>query len=329
VVLGALLLVAALAAALVLWPEGGEPPATDEDAASPGTTTGPTWAPLPPPPGPVPDAPGVTEHRGELWVVGGDGSTESFAYDPDTEEWRTAPPLPRDVHHGSLVSDGTSLWLVGGLHGADEALKSVYRLTDEPAGWQEGPALPEPRFSGAAVWDGDRVVFAGGTPSIARRNRLGAADVWALPEDGDRWVEVGQLSQGREHLAAATDAVGTAWFLGGVEVVSGEFFADVDLVIGSSVTAGPPLDAPRHGVAAVWTAETGPCAMGGSTTLPNEADKIRLTTVECPGGGDRYPWPALPEATYNAGGAVLGRTVYVVGGTTDSESQAWLRLSLP
>jgi len=322
-VLGALLLVAALAAALVLWPEGGEPPATDEDAASPETTAGPTWAVLAPPAGSFPDAPGVTAHRGELWVVGGGGSSESLAYRPDTGKWRSAPGLPQAVSHGSLVSDGTSLLLIGGLDGEDEALQVVYRLSDEETGWQEGPSLPEPRFSGAAAWDGDRVVFGGGASALTER--AAASDIWTL--QGDEWAEVAQLSQAREHVAAATDGAGTVWFLGGVDVASERLFADVDLLVGSSVTTGPPLAAPRQGVAAVWTPDSGPCAMGGSTIRPN-VPAVRVTTVECPDAADRHPWPALPEATYNATGVVLDQTVYLLGGSTE-DGPAGLQLALP
>ena len=326
VALGAGGLVAALAATVWLWPTDGDPPGSDDGSGSGGTGTEPAWAPLTPPVAQALDAPGVTEHQGEIWVVGGAGSRESYSYDPTTGEWQTEAPLPREVHHTSLVSDGTSLLLIGGLDEDNQGLDSVYRLTDDGAGWVEGPLLPEPRFSGAAAWDGDRVVFGGGAPALsADVNRVAASDVWTLQDD--EWVDLGQpLTRAREHLAAATDGAGTVWFLGGAEVASGSLFAAVDVVNGSSVTAGPPLEAPRRqGMAAMWTPDTGPCAFGGSTALPS-VPKVRVATVECPDAADRHPWPPLPEATYQAGAVALGTTVYVVGGTTDGLEPVWFQL---
>ena len=58
--------------------------------------------------------------------------------------------------------------------------------------------------------------------------------------------------------------------------VSGE----VDEVHGSTVDQGGSLPKAVQGMTAVWTSASGVCAIGGSTTLPNDYAKP-LATVAC------------------------------------------------
>ena len=114
--------------------------------------------------------------------------------------------------------------------------------------------------------------------------------------------------------AAATDGKGRIWFVGGQEHEPRKIYADVEVLHGNKVSDSTPIRTAVQGAAAVWTPDTGTCVFGGSTvpqTKPIEPAML-LAKVQCLEGTDPG-WPDLPEARYNAGAAVIGSTVYVVG----------------
>jgi hypothetical protein len=102
------------------------------------------------------------------------------------------------------------------------------------------------------------------------------------------------------------------WFVGGADVSVGTVSEEVDKVKGSTVAASDSLQTPVQGLAAVWTSSSGVCAIGGSTTLPNDyADPT--ATVECQRG---KAWPVFPQPTGLATSTTLNTTAYVIAGTT-------------
>jgi hypothetical protein len=273
------------------------------------------WEPAQPPHGMLFGAAGVASHRGELWLAGGETSGDDLtsvkSFDPLSGRWTDRPELPEPITHAALVSDGEWLYLIGGIiKGSDNrVLDTVYRLDDPARAWTLDGSLPEPRMSGAAAWDGERIVFAGGVASTEEGSRTPSADVWSL--ERGRWREHEPLQEAREHLAAATDGNGTVWFIGGVDRPNTQVLDSVDEVRASTVTAATPIAVARQGLAAVWTAQTGPCGLGGATDAlgrePSEA-------VDCPEAASGAVVPPLPAARYVLGAAVLGDSIYVVGG---------------
>jgi N-acetylneuraminic acid mutarotase len=270
-------------------------------------------------------AAGVTAHKGELWVVGGQDANgkrdEVRVFNPQTNKWRNGPKLPEGISHAPLVSTGDKLYLLGGLTATKDddgvPLATVYSLdTENPGGtWIEEDKLPALRYGGAAAWDGQRLVFAGGADSFEPNTpRPAAADIWELR--GGRWESIDAgLQPARERMAAATDGKGTIWFVGGADHVPRKVYADVDVLSGNKVSDSTPIRTAVQGAAAIWTSETGACVFGGSTVLPNQPAKP-VAEVECLDGTDPG-WPDLPGARHNAGAAVIDHTVYVVGGTSD------------
>jgi hypothetical protein len=269
-------------------------------------------------------AAGVANHKGELWVVGGARPgdlprDEVRIFNPQTGAWRDGPRLPEAVQHAALVSAGEQLFLLGGLTRADpddlesplSSLRTVYRLDSPNGTWMVDAPLPEPRLAGAAAWDGHRLVFAGGAEQM--RPRQASADIWEL--ESGQWVTVGeQLRRSREHLAAVTDGDGTIWFVGGADVGRGTVIDDIDVLRGNTLDASPAISTAVEGAATIWTSGMGVCVFGGSTTLPN-AVPAPVDLVDCPGGSEPdLDWPLLPEPRAGAVAAVIGDTVYVVGG---------------
>jgi hypothetical protein len=253
--------------------------------------------------------PAAAAYKGQIWVVGGMG-TKVRVYDPASQKWRDGPPLPAGLSYGALASDGQRLYYMGGIKDSDKDWRgeqSVYVLDSPDGSWREGPPLPEPRYSGAAVWDGHRLVFGGGTRG--RTPRKATSAIWALTSGG--WQPIRNLPSPREKLAAASDGNGTVWFAGGADVSARTVSDEVDQLQGSTVKQLGPLPKPVQGLTAVWNSSSGACVIGGSTTLPN-ATKRPTATVTCRAG----TWPDIPQPTGLATSATLGDTAYVLAGST-------------
>lgn len=293
-------------------PPAGSPPATRPapPTAGPATTPEPwEWTTVPDAPVALTEVAGAA-HDGRGWVVGGllaDGTAASqvLAFDPLSDAWTQGPPLPRGIHHTSLVSTGDELYVVGGLEGdyPGAPTANVLRLDDDGRAWVPAPSLPEPRGAGAAAWDGRRLVYGGGLGPAGEV----ADDVWAL-EDG-AWRRLGSLSAEREHLAATSDGDGRTWFLGGRQIRLATNVGTVDVVDGDEIRGLDAELTPRSGVAAFWSAETGPCLAGGEGPAGTHAE------VECVGGdGDVQELPGLRVARHGLGAAVIDGVVYVLLG---------------
>jgi hypothetical protein len=270
-------------------------------------------------------AAGVAAHNGELWVVGGqDGNgkrDEVRVFNPQTNKWQNGPKLPEGISHAPLVSTGDKLYLLGGLtatkddDGVPQA--TVYSLdTEKPGGkWIEADKLPAPRYGGAAAWDGQRLVFAGGAESFEPNTpRPAMADIWELKSGKWESIDAG-LQPARERMAAATDGKGRIWLVGGADHVPKKVYADVEVLNGNKISDSTAIRTAVQGAPAIWTPDTGTCVFGGSTVLPNQPAKP-VAKVQCLDGTDPG-WPDLLEARYNAGAVVIDHTIYVVGGSSD------------
>ena len=282
-------LAAALAAVLVL--------------ASGSSPTG--WRRLPDLPVALEGA-GVAPYDNRIWVVGGVAPdvnrtklTSVYIYDPGTRSWSDGPSLPVGLDHAAVVSNGPQLFVLGGFS-TSGAVRTVYML-DSPTGtWQQQRnSLPGPRGAGAAAWDGSRIVFAGGVATDHRDK----ADVWAL--EGDHWRKIGQLQRARDKLAVATDHLSTVWFIAGRDEVGGvAAYPLVDVVHNDAVSPARLVNAVQ-GPAAVGVG-SGFCMIGGQA--PNRFSG----EVQCEGTNLALPSLVPPRA--GLGAAVLGNTVYAIGG---------------
>ena len=248
---------------------------------------------------------GVAPYDNRLWVVGGVAPDENRTklksveiYDPGTRAWSMGPPLPVALDHAAVVSNGTQLFVLGGFS-TSGSVQTVYRL-DSPTGtWQPVRSLPSPRGAGAAAWDGSRIVFAGGVAT----DHKDRADVWAL--EGDRWRKIGELQRARDKLAAATDHLSTVWFIAGRDEAAGvSAYPFVDVVHNDRVSPGGRVDAVQ-GSAAVGVGSAF-CMIGGQTPTGFSG------RVQCEGPNPTVPGLDPPRA--GLGAAVLGPTVYVIGG---------------
>jgi hypothetical protein len=264
---------------------------------------------------PLPDAPfsrlemATAAHGDRIWIAGGldplGAALDDVAiFDPADASWTDGPALPEPVHHAALVSDGERLMVIGGDAGSSFSAPSdrTWVLEEGADEWVEGPRLPAPRMAGAAAWDGARVVYGGG---------VGAAGVTTdvfIFEDG-AWSELGDFPRPRDHLAAASDGAGAAWFLGGRAGSLESNLGDVAVVTGGEVRALDATLTHRGGVAAFWADGLGACLTGG------EAPEKALTTVECvDADGAITALPDMTQPRHGHGAAVVGASVYALLG---------------
>ena len=261
----------------------------------------------------LPDLPVALEgaaaasYQGRIWVAGGvaaDGDRSLLdsvhIFDPEFGTWSAGPPLPKALAFTALVNADNRLLVLGGQK-SDGAVASVYRLQD--GAWIEEAPLPAERLAGAAVWDGSRVVYAGGVG----RDHAAADEIFALQEGA--WQEIGLLQVAREKTSAASDGFGTAWMLGGRDTESGNpAFGAVDVIKVNRISGSAPIS-PVHSSAATWIDGYGPCILGGDTGtgVTNETQCPQSTTDV----------PVLPSARAGLAVATLDESVYVVGGYND------------
>lgn len=257
---------------------------------------------------------GVAAFDGELWVAGGltgDGGVAPAVqvFDPTTEQWRGGPELPEPVHHASLVATESDLVLVGGYRTlAFDPVTDVFVLDQANETWVEAPALPEARGAGAAAWDGQRLVFAGGVGPGGL-----ADDVWALDDvAGGEWSDVGQLSVARDHLAATSDGDGSVWFLAGRENSLEANLGTVDLLADGGIDTIGEIPTPRGGVGAFFSQRHGACVVGG------EQPDGTFAEVECiTADGETTALPDLSSPRHGLGAATIAGVAYVALGGPD------------
>jgi non-specific serine/threonine protein kinase len=278
-------------------------------AAAPTELGGMTWDTLD-------DAPfarieaAAAAHDGEIWLAGGlnaDGSAteETWRYDPTGGTWSPGPALPDALHHAAMVSTGEALLLIGGYRGASFSVPvdQVLRLMPDAAGWVADEPLPEPRAAGAAAWDGERIVYAGGVRGG------GAVSDGVLGWDGERWFTIGAMASPREHLSATSDGVGRVWLLGGRSLSLDTNVGTVEIVEGSLVARVAQLPTPRGGAAAFHLPEVGACLAGG------EEPSGAFDVVECIDDGlDVVRLSDMAGPRHGHAAAVLDGVVYVLLG---------------
>jgi hypothetical protein len=259
---------------------------------------------------------GVAVFQNKVWLAGGfdgnrQGRTDVLIYDPASDSWSSGPKLPEPVTHAVLVSTGQELYVIGGYAGnTTDPIATVRRLDESTSTWIEASSLPVPVGAGAAEWDGQRIVYAGGVGE----NGQPSPSVFAL--ENETWRRVGRLSQAREHLAAATSGNGTVYFLAG-EVNKGNaktVFGTVDAIEGDTVRKIGELPTARGSVGGFHSPQDGACAGGGRSSGELHAE------VECitPDGVTKK-LPSLKTPRHGLGMAVVDGSAYALLG---SDNQA-------
>jgi N-acetylneuraminic acid mutarotase len=277
----------------------------------------------------------VAALQNEIFVMGGllaDGSVSDKVeiYDPQTDTWRESAPLYQPRHHAAAVFFDDRIWVIGGFAGVgfDQPQDAVWATTPDGRRGAHG-RLSVPRGSLAAVGDGQPVAYGGATRSAEGQLRsIGTIDIY--DSSGDKWFEStpsGMLQVPRDHLAAARVVVGcndqcfdVTFVLGGrSNLDSAKILDTTEYCDYARCTVVEPMPIARSDIAAVAFPDgnrlgariyvLGGITSGGTSDRNERYDpeKRHWRSME-----------SMPTARHGLGAAVVGDTIYVIGGTDES-----------
>jgi glucose/arabinose dehydrogenase len=251
---------------------------------------------------------------GDRFYLAGGGRQHEI-YDPGTDTWSQAAPLPARLDHIQGVALDGRIYYVGGLAGVPEPEVGTVLIYD-PASDSFARGTPMPRARGAggvAVHDG-RIYYAGGLHD-------GRAVPWfdAYDPHSDTWSRLPDMPRARDHFQA--------------QVLDGRFFAiggrdtDVDAVLaendafdfatGTWRTGLAPMPTPRAGYGSAVVA-------GRLLLLGGEATDRTLAEVEAY-DPRKDEWKSLQPMALPVHGiqaVACGGDVYVAAGGTAPYGEA-------
>jgi hypothetical protein len=299
-------------------------PAPLPDAPSSPWSTGPTL--------PVPRLePGVTALGQRVAVVGGfdtsqtaglDVTTRVDVFDTFTQTWSQLPDAPVARHHVQLAAVGTTLYLLGGLDGAPDAMNN-YPARGDCYALDTGAATPEwrvlasmpagyERGSAAVVVASSRIyLFGGAATSDAVATNLQydtVSDTWTM--------QLPDLPAKRSHPAAMRRLDGGFVVVGGLSgLASDTAQADVyqlptdQQMPTGTWTAGMPMPVQRGGCAYGVIQGKLICAGG-------EAGNSALSYTQGydPLADQWSDFDVMPMPTAGTLGAAIGQRLFVPGG---------------
>jgi N-acetylneuraminic acid mutarotase len=186
------------------------------------------WKVLAPLPGGPRQEVAVVALNGRIYVMGGlDGINQPTnvveVYDPATDTWATAQPLPRPMHHINAAGVNGRIYVLGALiTTAFLPLGEVYAYNPLVDIWEAKTPMPDGTQRGASgvAVVGSRIHVVGGFRGGT------VADVSVYDTALDEWTELPKLPAASDHLVAA--AVGDAVYAMGGRV-SGQLRGRVDV----------------------------------------------------------------------------------------------------
>jgi N-acetylneuraminic acid mutarotase len=193
-------------------------------------------------------------------------------YDPATDTWRSAAPLPYKLTHATAAVEGTRIWVAGGIMGdypgtvVDRVI--VYDSTADQ--WFDGPPLPKSRAAGAFVAIGDALHYAAGYSDL----ETAASEHWVLNflEAPGGWQARSSAPSARGHVSAAV-LRGKLYLIGGMQGHYAEPVDRAEVQIYSpeddSWSEGPSLPTARsHSEAATLAYGDRILTIGGRSVQP-------------------------------------------------------------
>jgi N-acetylneuraminic acid mutarotase len=261
---------------------------------------------------------------GKIYVVGGfegDGSTSDAVevYDPVTDTWTQAPPLPEPRHHAAAIGlVDRFLYVIGGFGtNFSDPKSSVYRFDASIPGaaWEERAPLATARGALAASTSGPLAYAIGGFDGVSSVSSIESYDLVS-----DVWRSEPDMLTARDHLAAAFstassggDASQAAFVFGGrVGSDFGRNLATTEMFFaGETWSTRSTMPTARSGIAAAQLPSS--C---GIAVFGGEGPEGTFDTVEsydsC--SDEWQTLEPMPTARHGLGAAVVGDTIYVIGG---------------
>lgn len=257
-----------------------------------------------------------TEVSGAVWngrivVVGGldaGGATSTAVelYDLATEAWSQGPDLPEPLHHTAVAVLGDRLYVIGG-YGVRTARwtpqAEVWSLGPGESAWRVELSLRTARGAHAAVSTGDAIMVIGG---VSERGEI-LTSTEVFDADSGSWVDGPPLAIEREHLAAAVDADGRVYAIGGRAGGLGSSRDSVEVFDGSEWTPAAALRHARGGIGAA-TIDGHSCVAGGEEELGT------IGTIECLVEGSWVVAGTLEVPRHGLAVVAVGSALHIIGG---------------
>jgi hypothetical protein len=284
----------------------------------------PTWRQLAPAPEPRQEV-SYAALGDRLYLAAGNDRSQQ-RYDPSTNSWSEVAELPPSFdgldHVNGIAVDGKLVY-AGGL----SKWEYPFPVSDETAiydpasdSFSSGTDMPSPRAAGGvAAWHG-RLIYAGGLGPEGSVARVDAYDPLT-----DEWTRLEDMPRPRDHFQAAV--VGDRLYaVGGRRTIENEGHIEIedtaavdvlDLTTAKWSADIASLPTPRGGLG---VAAVGECvyAIGGErvTGAPDEATGVVESYDTRDGLWRELPALGIPRHGIQA--AVVGRTIYIAGGGTES-----------
>jgi hypothetical protein len=163
----------------------------------------------------------AAEWQGRMHVVGGYGEGRvngayHTVYDPPSDRWYDAAPLPRGANHVAVVAHDGRIYALGGfIQQNRQSDNKAYAYEVASDRWQEIAPLPRPRGAAVAVVLNGKVhLVAGASEPAPERASIG----WHERYDpaADRWDLLRPLPGARDHVGCVSHD-------GVIHVVGGRF----------------------------------------------------------------------------------------------------------
>ncbi|MEA2903700.1 MAG: hypothetical protein QOI12_1087 [Alphaproteobacteria bacterium] len=249
---------------------------------------------------------------GKLLAPGGSKLAKSLTrldeYDPATDRWRERAALPQPLDHLGVAVVNGKLYTFGGFVATVHQGPADVALEYDPAtdAWRRLTPMKGPRAAVGAAVLGGRIHVIGGR---LRDHELLATHEVYDPVAGT-WSEAAPLPLARDHLAVVV-AEGKIHAIGGRVGTPDQRTGQHDIYdpATNSWTSGPPLPTPRSAMAAELY--KGLILLAGGETRSGTFTENDAFDVK---SGRWLTLAPMPEGRHGAGAAVIGNSLYVVGG---------------
>jgi N-acetylneuraminic acid mutarotase len=285
-----------------------EPTPVPSASVPPGA--GNTWAPL----APLLEARqevGVGELLGRIHVAGGYRANGSSAttvevYDPATDRWTMAAPLPQGLNHPAAAVVGERLYVLGGDDGRG-AVATNYEYDPRSNSWTVRAPMPTARSAPMAAAIGGRIYVAGGSPDSVGRT------LEAYDPATDAWASLPPMPTGRNHVAGGAIA-GRLYVVGGRPPLTLSVLEVFDPAT-NTWSSRAPMPTGRSGHAA---AVVRGClyVFGGEGNTSAANGVFPQSELYDPGTNSWTSLAAMRTPRHGIGAAVVGNRIFVPGGAT-------------
>ncbi len=284
---------------------------------------------------------GVVAFNGKIYVFGGGrilGGQPNFAlsqeFDPATGRWRDLAPLPQGASHLDAITLNSKIYVAGGFGWSNHRNPIDLFLEYDPAAdqWKTLARLSSPRGSVGLVAVGGMIHAIGGTGGDFRP--VGTHEVFN-PATGV-WTPAAPLLTPRDHLGNIIAVDGKLHVFGG----RWSGFASTSVTLHDVYdpatdkwTSAAPLPAPRsEGAVAYYRGLI--LYFGGDCNDPKASAAFDDLQAYDPRTDAWKPLAKAPVGLHGQGAAVVGDTVYFIGGgmscaATPTVSRSVLAFRLP